>query len=108
MRRASCDLEEKALSVGSGPDGGYLGAGGNRSGRQPRAEGDLADPRDCRRPPGFGHRLQAAVRDVGYGYRLDWLKRRRVAQTNTPVLAELQFPTMELYAMPAASIDVAR
>lgn len=25
------------------------------------------------------------------------------AQTNTPVLAELQFPTMEIYAMPAAS-----
>ena len=62
----------------------------------------LADPRDRRHPPGVGQRLQEAVHDRRPGDRLG-RRDRRAPETDTPTLAELSFPAMELYAMPAAT-----
>jgi HK97 family phage major capsid protein len=95
-------LEAKALSVGSGPDGGYLVP------NQVEAE--------------IGRRLAvispirsiATVRTVSTstykkpfrtaGPATGWVAETAARpQTNSPVLAELSYPTMELYAMPSAT-----
>jgi HK97 family phage major capsid protein len=98
-------LEMKALSVGSNPDGGYL------------------VPDEVERA--IGRRLSdispirsiAGVREVGAsvykkpfmitGPSVGWVGETAARpQTNTPVLDELSFPTMELYAMPAATASL--
>ena len=52
------------------PDGGYLVPAETEAAVDARAEGDLADPRHRRRPPGLGRRLQEAVLDHGPRHRL--------------------------------------
>ncbi|RDJ22999.1 phage major capsid protein [Bosea caraganae] len=95
-------LEGKALSVGSGPDGGYLAP--------PTVEGEI-----LRRLANISPiRALATVRMISSGtYKKAFSKTGPASgwvaetaarpQTNTPVLAELSFPAMELYAMPAAT-----
>lgn len=95
-------LEGKALSVGSGPDGGYLAP--------PTVEGEI-----LRRLANISPiRALATVRTISSGtYKTAFSKTGPASgwvsetaarpQTNTPVLAELSFPAMELYAMPAAT-----
>ena len=95
-------LEEKALSAGSGPDGGYL---------VPQAiERDVLKRLANLSPI----RALATVRTISGG-----LYKRAVSttdavsgwvaetaarpQTDAPSLSELSFPAMELYAMPAAT-----
>ncbi len=95
-------LEGKALSVGSGPDGGYLAP--------PTVEGEI-----LRRLANVSPiRALATVRTISSGtYKKafsstgpasGWVSETAARpQTSTPVLAELSFPAMELYAMPAAT-----
>ncbi|WP_393982593.1 phage major capsid protein [Xanthobacter nonsaccharivorans] len=95
-------LEAKALSAGSGADGGYLVPSETESeiGRRLAALSPI--------------RAISAVRVIGAGtYRKPFMTSGPVSgwaaetaarpQTDSPVLAELAFPAMELYAMPAAT-----
>jgi HK97 family phage major capsid protein len=98
-------LEVKAMSVSSSPDGGYLVPA--------EVEGEI------------GKRLAAispirgisAVREISgnvykkpfmtAGPAVGWVGETAARpQTNTPVLDELSFPAMELYAMPAATASL--
>ncbi|MEJ6781371.1 phage major capsid protein [Aminobacter sp. Piv2-1] len=98
-------LDSKAMSYGSGQDGGYL----------------VPDETEAE----IGRRLSslspirsiAAVRQVSAavlkkpftvaGPAVGWVAETAARpQTATPTLAELQFPTMELYAMPAATASL--
>jgi HK97 family phage major capsid protein len=98
-------LEMKALSVGSNPDGGYL-VPDEVERAIGRRLGDISPIRSI-----------AGVREVGAsvykkpfmitGPSVGWVGETAARpQTNTPVLDELSFPTMELYAMPAATASL--
>jgi len=95
-------LEAKALSVSSNPDGGFL--------VPPEIETEIG-----RRVAMFSPiRAISSVRQVSSpsyrkpfnptGFPAGWVGETAARpETATPNLAELQFPTMELYAMPSAS-----
>ncbi|MBX9592497.1 MAG: phage major capsid protein [Hyphomonadaceae bacterium] len=96
------DLEAKALSVGSDPDGGYLVPD----------ELERAVNRAVRNISPI--RAIAGIRQVSSsvykkpfaitGAEAGWIAEAAVRpETGTPTLAELAFPTLELYAMPAAT-----
>ncbi len=95
-------LEEKAMSVGSGTDGGYL--------VPPQIEAEIgrllskASPMraisDVRQSSVTLYKKPFATGGTTTGWVGETAAR---PQTNSPVLAELQFPAMELYAMPAAT-----
>jgi len=95
-------LEAKALSAGSGADGGYLVPNETEQeiGRRLTALSPI--------------RAISGVRSIGAGtYKKPFMKSGPATgwaaetaarpQTDSPVLAELVFPAMELYAMPAAT-----
>jgi len=95
-------LEAKAMAAGSGVDGGYLVPSEIESeiGRRLAALSPI--------------RAIASVRTIGAGtYRKPFMTSGPVAgwaaetaarpETTSPVLAELAYPAMELYAMPAAT-----
>jgi HK97 family phage major capsid protein len=95
-------LEGKALSAGSGPDGGYLAPS--------TVEGEILRRLAAVSPI----RALAAVRTISSGtYKKafsttgpasGWVAEAAARpQTGSPTLAELSFPAMELYAMPAAT-----
>ena len=95
-------FEEKAMSYGSDPDGGYL---------VPEETSAQIGERLAQISP---IRSIANVKTVSAsiykkpfalsGPAVGWVAETDVRpQTATPALAELQFPTMELYAMPAAT-----
>ena len=95
-------LEGKALSVGSDPDGGYLvpdetERAVNRS---------LRDVSPIRAIAGL-RQVSSAVYKKPFsltGPGTGWVGETAARpETTTPTLAELSFPTMELYAMPAAT-----
>ncbi len=95
-------LEAKALSAGSGPDGGYLVP-------------DALEREVLRRLAGLSPiRSIASTRVISGGlYKrafsttgpaCGWVAEEAARpQTGGPTLAEMQFPAMELYAMPAAT-----
>jgi len=96
------EVEVKALSVGSGPDGGYL--------VPPEVESEIGARLAAISPI----RSLASVRTVSAnvykkpfmtsGPAVGWVGEAEArTQTNSPVLDELNFPVMELYAMPAAT-----
>ena len=96
------DVESKALSVGSDPDGGYLVPD----------ELERAVTRAVRNVSPI--RAIAGVRQVSSsvykkpfaitGAESGWIAETAARpETDAPTLAELSFPTMELYAMPAAT-----
>lgn len=97
-------LEAKALatSTNSGADGGYL--------VPPETERtvmsslkDISPMRSIasvRQVSGSVYKKPFATTGFAYGWVAETASR---TQTNTPTLAELSFPTMELYAMPAAT-----
>ena len=100
--RRMIQLEEKSLSVGSGPDGGYtvppeVEANVNRL---LKAVSPIRSIAGIRTVSSSLYKRPFAPTGADSGWVAETAAR---AQTNTPVLAELQFPTMELYAMPAAS-----
>ncbi|MDC7787583.1 phage major capsid protein [Rhodoplanes sp. TEM] len=95
-------VERKALSVGAAPDGGYL--------VPPEVEHEigrrLADVSPIRAIAG-SRTVSASVYKKPFmtaGPTVGWIGETEARpQTATPALAELSFPTMELYAMPAAT-----
>jgi HK97 family phage major capsid protein len=95
-------LETKAMSVGSNPDGGYLVPS--------EVETEIGKRLTLISPI----RSIAGVREISAnvykkpfmtaGPAVGWVGETDVrAQTNSATLAELSFPAMELYAMPAAT-----
>ena len=95
-------LEAKALSAGSGPDGGYL--------VPPPAEREILRRMAVISPI----RAIASVREISTatfkkaysttGPATGWVAEAAARpQTNSQVIAELTFPAMELYAMPSAT-----
>ncbi len=95
-------FEEKAMSIGSDPDGGYL------------VPDEIASEIGRRLTEISPIRAIASVRTVSTsvykkpfaltGPAVGWVGETGArAQTASPTLDELQFPTMEIYAMPAAT-----
>ena len=96
------DLEAKALSVGSDPDGGYLVPDETEK-TVNRALKDISPIRaiaGIRQVSGSVYKRPFATSGAASGWVAETAAR---PETATPTLAELSFPTMELYAMPAAT-----
>jgi len=95
-------LEAKALSAGTASDGGYL-VPVETEATVNRALRDLSPIRaiaGVRQVSGSTFQKPYAVGDMAAGWVGETASR---TQTGTPSLAALSFPTMELYAMPAAT-----
>jgi HK97 family phage major capsid protein len=100
--RGALVLEEKAFSIGSGPDGGYLVPPETEQ-TVNRLLANLSPIRSIatvRQVSGSVYKQPFATSAPATGWVAETATR---AQTGTPTLAELAFPTMELYAMPAAT-----
>ncbi len=95
-------IEEKAMQVGSGPDGGYLVPAETEAEINRR----LADISPIR---GIAtvRQVNGAVLKKPFakgGPAVGWVGEAGArVETQTPLLDEMSFPTMELYAMPAAT-----
>ena len=106
MRRGEASnlrrLEEKALSVGSDADGGYLVPEEVEAGvmRALREASPIRAISGIRQVSANTYKKPFAISGAATGWVAETGTR---AQTNSPTLAELSFPTMELYAMPAAT-----
>ncbi len=96
------DIEAKAMSIGSNPDGGFL------------VPAELETEIGRRLSAASPIRAIAGVRQVSAavykkpfattGFATGWVGETAARpETASPTLAELQFPAMELYAMPAAT-----
>ena len=95
-------IEEKSLSVGSGPDGGYLVPPETEAtiNRSLKTISPIRGIAGVRQVSGSVYNRPFATSGPDSG----WVAETAARVTgNTPVLANLQFPTMELYAMPAAT-----
>ncbi|MGL4488777.1 MAG: phage major capsid protein [Rhizobiaceae bacterium] len=103
--RAMNQLEAKALSVGTASDGGYL------------VPSEIETEIGKRLSQLSPIRAISSVRQISAGtlkkpfattgFSAGWTAETAArTQTNTPVLSELQFPAMELYAMPAATTSL--
>ncbi len=95
-------LEEKALSVGSDPDGGYLvPEETERKVMQSLREiSPIRAIASIREVSGTSFKKPFSISGPGTGWVGESAAR---PETTSPALAELTFPTMELYAMPAAT-----
>ena len=95
-------LEEKSLSVGSNPDGGYL-VPDETEATIMRSLGDVSPIRAIagnRKVSATVYKKPFSIAGPGTG----WVGETDARpETTSPTLAELTFPTMELYAMPAAT-----
>ena len=95
-------LEGKALSVGSDPDGGYLVPDETERAVM-RSLKDVSPMRaisGVRQVSASVYKKPFSISGPGTG----WVGETDARpETTTPTLAELSFPTMELYAMPAAT-----
>lgn len=95
-------LEEKALSVGSDPDGGFLVPDETEQ-TVMRSLKDISPIRSIasvRRVSATTYKKPFAITGPGAGWVAETAAR---PETTSPTLAELSFPTMELYAMPSAT-----
>ncbi len=95
-------LEEKALSVGSDPDGGYLvPVETERAVMSSLKEiSPIRAIAGIREVSGTSFKKPFSISGPGTGWVGESAAR---PETTSPGLAELTFPTMELYAMPAAT-----
>lgn len=95
-------LEEKALSAGSGPDGGYLVPDNVEREVLRRLSGvsPIRAISSVRVISGGQYKRAFSVAGPASGWVGETADR---PQTSGPGLAEMSFPTMELYAMPAAT-----
>ncbi|MDX2155137.1 MAG: phage major capsid protein [Hyphomicrobiaceae bacterium] len=96
------DLEAKALSAGTGADGGYL-VPDETERTVNMALRDISPIRAIaavRQVSGSVFKKPFSVTGPGTGWVGETAAR---PETTSPTLAELAFPTMELYAMPAAT-----
>ena len=96
------DIESKALSVGTDADGGYLvpdelERAVNRAVRNVSPIRAIAG---IRQVSSSVYKKPFAITGAEAGWIAETAAR---PETDTPTLAELSFPTMELYAMPAAT-----
>jgi HK97 family phage major capsid protein len=95
-------LEAKALSAGSGADGGYLVPEPTEReiGRRLMQVSPIRAIAGHRQVSGTVYRKPFLIAGAATGWVGETAAR---PQTASPTLAELSFPTMELYAMPAAT-----
>jgi HK97 family phage major capsid protein len=95
-------LEQKALSVGSGPDGGYLVPPEVEAAviRGIKEYSPIRSIAGSRTVSANVYKKPFAVAGPATGWVAETETR---PETNSPTLAELTFPTMELYAMPSAT-----
>ena len=95
-------LEEKALSVGSGPDGGYLVPSETEAAviRGVKQISPIRAISGNRVVSASVYKKPFAITGPATGWVAETAAR---PETNSPTLAELSFPTMELYAMPSAT-----
>lgn len=96
------DIEAKAFSGGAGADGGYLLPNETDSdiGRRMAVVSPIRSLATVRQVSGAVLKKPFAPSGMATGWVSETAAR---PQTNTPQLSELTFPTMELYAMPAAT-----
>ena len=96
------NLEIKALSVGSDPDGGYLVPDETETtiNRALREISPIRAVASVRQVSSSVFKKPVSLTGAGTGWVGETAAR---PETTTPTLAELAFPTMELYAMPAAT-----
>ncbi len=96
------DLEAKALSVSTDADGGYLVPHETET----VINGSLRDVSPIRAIAGI-RQVSGSVFKKPFattGFETGWVGETAArTETTTPTLSELSFPTMELYAMPAAT-----
>ncbi len=96
------NIEAKALSIGSDPDGGYLVPEETENSIM-RSLTDVSPIRaisGVRKVSASVYKKPFSISGPGTG----WVGETDARpETTTPTLAELSFPTMELYAMPAAT-----
>ena len=98
-------LEGKALSVSSDPDGGYL-VPDETEATINRALRDISPIRaiaGVMQVSGSVYKRPFAISGLDTGWVGETAAR---TETATPTLSELSFPTMELYAMPAATASL--
>ncbi len=95
-------LEGKALSAGTGSDGGYLVPEETETAvnRALKSISPIRAIASVRQVSGTVFKKPFAVTGASTGWVGETAAR---PETNTPTLDELTFPTMELYAMPAAT-----
>ena len=98
-------LETKALSAGSNPDGGYLVPDEieHEIGRRLAAISPIRGIAGVRQVGGSVYKKPFMTTGPSVGWVGETAAR---PQTASPVLDELSFPTMELYAMPAATASL--
>ena len=96
------DLEGKALSIGSSPDGGYLVPPETEAmvNMSLRAISPMRAISGIRQVSSSVYKKPFSVNGLGTGWVGETTAR---PQTSTPVIDALSFPAMELYAMPAAT-----
>ncbi len=96
------DLDQKALSAGVSGDGGYLVPPqvDEEIGRRLRVISPIRSLATVRQVSGAVLKKPFAASGFASGWVAETAAR---TQTGTPELSELAFPTMELYAMPAAT-----
>ncbi len=96
------DIESKAMSISSNPDGGYLVPSETEAeiGRLLSKASPMRAIADVRQVSSSIYKKPFATVGAAAGWVGEVAAR---PQTNSPTLAELQFPAMELYAMPAAT-----
>ncbi|PWE58181.1 phage major capsid protein [Metarhizobium album] len=96
------DLESKAFSAGTGADGGYLvpPETDTEIGRRLSAVSPIRALATVRQVSGAVLKKPFSPTGLTAGWVAETASR---PQTATPQLSELSFPTMELYAMPAAT-----
>jgi HK97 family phage major capsid protein len=103
--RAMNQLEEKAFSVGTLTDGGYLVPSEIETeiGKRMAVLSPIRAISSVRQISAGVLKKPFATTGFAAGWSAETAAR---PQTNTPNLAELQFPAMELYAMPAATVSL--
>ncbi len=98
-------LDTKAMSYGSGQDGGYLVPNETETeiGKRLAALSPIRSIASVRQVSAAVLKKPFSVSGPAVGWVAETGTR---TQTNTATLAELSFPTMELYAMPAATASL--
>ncbi len=96
------DIEAKSMSVGSGTDGGYLVPSETETeiGTRLRNASPIRSIASIRQVSSSIYKKPFAITGAATGWVGETAAR---PETTAPTLAELQFPAMELYAMPAAT-----
>ena len=96
------DIEAKSMSIGSNPDGGYLVPSETETeiGARLRNGSPIRSVAAIRQVSSAVYKKPFAITGAATGWVGETAAR---PETSAPTLAELQFPAMELYAMPAAT-----